>query len=357
MWVKDAIVKALGDVVGKIATGVQGVLAEELRGLVWREVRFGEATMHPVLMHLREKGSLVYQSGVCVYDCGYRVPVRALYRYKEHFVCIVRDGKEVSLYFSKALDFNKLRTQALTNPPSVYKGTHDGKTFDWFSVLIEDKDLQKGKEYIALESDLRKWLIGETIFRKAGLPHRRGWLLYGKPGNGKTTAIQKLAASNSMDISIPLWHKGRLCQNLGPGRGRKYFLLIEDIDTIFQGREALNTDANFGNFLNSIDGVDNLDDCVVVVTTNDLSAIDPALGRPRDETQWNSLSTRPGRIDRCIYFDNPDHEARLGIARKMLPEDEAARLAGEGDGLSVAQFSAIVRERAMEVLSEIIGQL
>lgn len=75
-----------------------------------------------------------------------------------------------------------------------------------------------------------------------------------------------------------------------------------------------------------------------------------------DETQWNSLSTRPGRIDRCIYFDNPDHEARLGIARKMLPEDEAVKLAGEGDGLSVAQFSALVRERAMEVVSEVVGE-
>ena len=32
------------------------------------------------------------------------------------------------------------------------------------------------------------------------------------------------------------------------------------------------------------------------------------------------------------------------------------KLAGEGDGLSVAQFSALVRERAMEVVSDMVGE-
>jgi hypothetical protein len=35
----------------------------------------------------------------------------------------------------------------------------------------------------------------------------------------------------------------------------KSFILIEDIDNIFRGREPLNPDADFGNFLNAIDGV------------------------------------------------------------------------------------------------------
>lgn len=218
---------------------------------------------------------------------------------------------------------------------------------------ITAKRLHLSKEHTALESDLQRWLQGETVFREAGLPHRRGWLLYGKPGNGKTTCVQQLAVKYDMHIDVPLFHKGRL---VTAPLSSKRFILIEDIDNIFRGREPLNPDADFGNFLNTIDGVNDLDNCIVVITTNDLSAIDPAIGRPRDETQWNSLSTRPGRIDRCIYFDNPDHEARLGIAKKMLPDDEAVKLAGEGDGLSVAQFSAIVRERAMEVVSEMVGE-
>jgi hypothetical protein len=39
-----------------------------------------------------------------------------------------------------------------------------------------------------------------------------------------------------------------------------------------------------------------------------------------------------------------------------VAQDEAVKLAGEGDGLSVAQFSAVVRERAMEVVSEMVGE-
>ena len=40
----------------------------------------------------------------------------------------------------------------------------------------------------------------------------------------------------------------------------------------------------------------------------------------------------------------------------MLLEDEAVKLAGEGDGLSVAQFSELVRERGMEVVSDMVGE-
>lgn len=363
MWFKDAIGKAVGEVVGKLVANVQGAIAEELRGQIWREVRFGKYNNHKALQHIRKYGVELYRSGTQI--CGELgvKPLRTLYRYRGHLLCITT-GEMTTLNYTRGLDFDKLCKLAdiASKVPTVSKVSIKNGAPDWNSRWLAVKDLHKGKEFLALERDLLRWLTGESVFRRAGLPHRRGWLLYGKPGNGKTSAIQQLAAAHGLNIVIPQFHKGNLhgsdCISGGSNSVSepKHFLLIEDIDNIFRGREPLNPDADFGNFLNTIDGVNDLDNCIVVITTNDLSAIDPAIGRPRDETQWNSLSTRPGRIDRCIYFDNPDHEARLGIARKMLPEDEAVRLAGEGDGLSVAQFSAVVRERAMEVVSEMVGE-
>lgn len=359
MWFKDAIGKAVGEVVGKMVANVQGAVAEELRGQVWREVRFGKYD-HNALQHIREYGVELYRSGTQIRGEYGLKPLRTLYRYQGHLLCITT-GETTTLNYTRGLDFDKLCKLADATAgrmPSVRKASIKDGIPDWDARWLAAKDLHKGKEFLALERDLLRWLTGESVFRRAGLPHRRGWLLYGKPGNGKTSAIQQLTAAHGLNIVIPYFHKGNLhgSDYMSGGSRPKRFLLIEDIDNIFRGREPLNPDADFGNFLNTIDGVNDLDNCIVVITTNDLSAIDPAIGRPRDETQWNSLSTRPGRIDRCIYFDNPDHEARLGIARKMLPEDEAARLAGEGDGLSVAQFSAVVRERAMEVVSEMVGE-
>jgi hypothetical protein len=361
MWFKDAIAKALGDVIGKWASEAQGVVAEEFRGLIWREVRFGAArtsSVMSVLSHLQTFGTMLYQSGTRSRESsGEITPIRVVYRYQGHFVCVYRTETTLNLYHTKGLDFDKLCKLAdatVIRRSVLWSGTTRKDSVEWNPRGLAVKDLHRGKEVLALETDLLRWLAGESVFRRAGLPHRRGWLLYGKPGNGKTSAIQQLAVAHNMSISIPTFARGHMY--LHTSTICKSFILIEDIDNIFRGREPLNPDADFGNFLNAIDGVNDLDNCIVVITTNDLSAIDPAIGRPRDETQWNSLSTRPGRIDRCIYFDNPDHEARLGIAKKMLPDDEAAKLAGEGDGLSVAQFSAIVRERAMEVVSEMVGE-
>ncbi len=359
MWVKDAVVKALGDVIGKMAVSAQSVLMEELRGHLWCEVRFSDHRPYILLDHLEKHGVELYRSGTRIQfpiDSQDPAPLRAVYRYQGHLVCVSRTEKTTTINHTKGLDFEKMKKLAhsVTSGSFVIGGSAKDDDIHWDRTDLVQKKLHKGREVLALEADLSRWLVGESVFRRAGLPHRRGWLLYGKPGNGKTSAIQQLAAEHRMNIYLPVFTQGRMV--FAQPRAGKHFFLIEDIDNIFRGREALKPNADFGNFLNTIDGVNDLDNCVVVITTNDLTAIDPAIGRPRDETQWNSLSTRPGRIDRCIYFDNPDHDARLGIAKKMLSDDEATRLATDGDGLSVAQFSAIVRERAMEVVSEMVGE-
>lgn len=363
MWFKDAVLKALGEAAGKFAAEAQALLVAEARGLVWRELKFEFVDHYPhslrmTLDHIRKYGKALYTGSAKVYNRTTPtdpIPTTAIYNYRGSLLLVRRyDWNNLSIFYPQSFDMGKLLRSSQVIAAAVYTGQYDRDgNLSHDSKQISPKHLHTGKEHIALEVDLQRWLQGEAVFREAGLPHRRGWLLYGKPGNGKTTCVQQLAVKYDMHIDVAMFKKGRLITS---PLSSKRFLLIEDIDNIFRGREPLNPDADFGNFLNSIDGVNDLDNCIVVITANDLSAIDPAIGRPRDETQWNSLSTRPGRIDRCIYFDNPDHETRLGIARKMLPEDEAVKLAGEGDSLSVAQFSALVRERAMEVVSDMVGE-
>lgn len=359
MGLKDYIGKAIGEAAGKFAIEMQTNLFTIAKGLVWKRWSVTENQYTYVAHKLKEIATPIHIG--CDYIAStFRVSPRfALYVHNGKLVLCRTVGDKWFIEYQKGYNITQLWDMAF----KVRCGVHSAVKVKGVGVSSDASDLvglhlSCGEETRALEKDLTVWLKSEEIFKKVGLPHRRGWLLYGKPGNGKTTAIKHLAFKYQMNILIPAWDKGGLLiPPMGGDDGCKYFLLFEDFDLTFRGRETLNSEANFATFLNVIDGVHRLNNCVVVITTNDLSAIDSAVGRPKDETQWNSLSTRPGRIDRCVYFDNPNLEARLGIARTMVDEQEAAKLAAEGEGLSVAQFSAIVRERAMEILSHTVSEV
>ena len=50
--------------------------------------------------------------------------------------------------------------------------------------------------------DVKKFIENEDYYKTKGLPYKRGYLLYGPPGSGKTSKIKSLANQYSMDIYI-----------------------------------------------------------------------------------------------------------------------------------------------------------
>lgn len=238
MWFKDAIGKALGEAAGKFATGAQALLASELRGLVWRELKFESIDYRPYgwqscLTHIRKYGNPLYVGSVSVYnntELGIPTHTTALFRYKNTFLLIRRyDQNNVSIFYPRGFDIGKMLRAASASSASTHLG-HFDKNGDVSHITkeIRAKHLHCGKEHTALESDLRRWLQGEAVFREAGLPHRRGWLLYGKPGNGKTTCVQQLAVKYDMHIDVALFHKGRL---ITAPLSTKRFILIKTLTT------------------------------------------------------------------------------------------------------------------------------
>jgi hypothetical protein len=206
-------------------------------------------------------------------------------------------------------------------------------------------------------TEIHNWKLSYAKCKERGLPWRRGWLLHGSPGNGKTQAVKLAAAVEKIGLA---------CINLNMSDAQLVavfkelvtpcIVLIEDIDDIIRGRQNIKDPTkgvSFSTLLNCIDGVNSRDGVVVAVTTNDLAAIDPALGRPRDEAHWNQLSTRPGRLDRCIRFDNPDLEGRIAIGKMLLNEAEAVTLAHAHEDVSLVQFQAICREAAFAKLQDL----
>jgi SpoVK/Ycf46/Vps4 family AAA+-type ATPase len=123
--------------------------------------------------------------------------------------------------------------------------------------------------------------------------------------------------------------------------------LIEDIDNVFNGRENVArknnpiplvlerkksdsqdskrppfTPLTFDCLLNCLDGVERVDGIFTVITTNDLSKVDPALGQPRrmQDGSVEFISTRPGRIDKAVELTYMEMADKKRMARRILGE-------------------------------------
>lgn len=187
------------------------------------------------------------------------------------------------------------------------------------------------------------WKQNEDWYRSRSIPWRRGWLLHGPPGTGKTALIR--AVAEDLDLPVFVYDLASLmneefqnawCHMLSQV---PCMAVIEDIDAVFDGRKNITgreQHLTFDCLLNCLDGIERCDGLFVVITTNRLDQIDSALGVP-DET---GKSSRPGRIDRTLYLGALTEKARRTIAARILqdaPELQES-VVRQGDGETAAQF-------------------
>lgn len=187
------------------------------------------------------------------------------------------------------------------------------------------------------------WKENEEWYRRRAIPWRRGWLLHGPPGTGKTALIRAIA--EDLDLPVFVYDLASL-MNEELQNAWSHMLsqvpclaVIEDIDAVFKGRRnttGREQHLTFDCLLNCLDGIERCDGLFVVITTNKLEHIDPALGLP-DES---GRSSRPGRIDRTLYLGPLTEAARRQIAARILVDCRQAQesVVRQGDGETAAQF-------------------
>jgi len=211
------------------------------------------------------------------------------------------------------------------------------------------------KAVMSALSEIKTWLANEKWFRSKGIPWRRGWLLHGQPGSGKSTLVRSIA----MEFDLPVYVldlSGMTNDSLASAwqdiqQNAPTIALIEDIDAIFDGRKnisAQNTTRDMLTFdclLNTISGVGNSDGVFLFVTTNHLEKLDPAIGVPKD-----GMSSRPGRIDRVIHLGLMDEPERRTVAQHILGDfcDLIEPTVEEGEGMTAAQFQHKCAALALE---------
>lgn len=189
-----------------------------------------------------------------------------------------------------------------------YGKTVEGKKFD--SLYFSQKH--------TLLNDIRKFTSKRELYTQLQVPFKRGYLFYGLPGNGKSSISFAIAEELKYDIYvvnpsnlIPDYF-GTAINSIPPNS----VVLIEDIDSFYNGREAINNNKiNFSTFINALSGVERKENIVTIFTTNHYSQLDPAL-------------VRAGRCDLALNLENPSIEIISSFLSDMFQEDihlESAR--------------------------------
>ncbi|MFO0959471.1 MAG: AAA family ATPase [Isosphaeraceae bacterium] len=184
------------------------------------------------------------------------------------------------------------------------------------SIVLADRMLED------LIADIREFLGAGSWYALRGVPHRRGYLLHGPPGNGKTSLVTAAAGELGLSVAVLSLHNKTMSDeslrtvvdSLPVGA----MLLIEDVDCAFGPKRKTGdeTGVTLSGLLNALDGVSSREGRILFLTTNHPERLDPAL-------------VRPGRVDRSLHLANttPDQARRLFLWFYAGREDAPAEVA------------------------------
>jgi cell division protease FtsH len=253
------------------------------------------------------------------------------------------------------------------------------KFIDGVKDIIEGKNFYRGKniefgrrlrflnlrakswDSIILDPGIKREIKANTIdflnkrelWGKYGIPSKRGILLAGEPGTGKTAICKALMAEASgitcittnaygLDDDDYITELYELAQDLSP-----CIVFIEDIDLVGQNREEFGYHKGSAllSLLTVLDGIEERKEIVTVATTNCVDMLDKA------------ISERPSRFDRVIRLARPSLEQRqelINLLGQKISMDEPTQdyIARNTEYCTPAQLQEVIYGLVIEHCDE-----
>jgi len=215
---------------------------------------------------------------------------------------------------------------------------------------------------IILSEEMRRVVAANSIellakaelFRRQGVPLKRGLLFWGPPGCGKSLCVKLLISKFPRSVYVTCSDLNKyadwgipeiydLARRLAP-----CLVVLEDLDVL--GGVDRNNHASrvLGQLLAELDGLETNQGIITVATTNELAVLD------------NALKNRPGRFDVRLHFPPPGHELRLQLLKaftknlNLAPDVNLAALSHkmEEGALSCAHVREVVTRGIIFAMDE-----
>jgi hypothetical protein len=186
--------------------------------------------------------------------------------------------------------------------------------------------------------------------RASGRSLKRGVLLYGLPGTGKTLTIMYLAGRMQDRTVLIMTGRGlglietvaKMARKLAPA-----MVVMEDVDLVAEERTmpGFRGAPFLFELLNEMDGLRDDQDVIFVLTTNRAELLEPA------------LAARPGRVDLVVELPLPDQDGRRRLielyARGLeLHEVDIPALVGRTEGATPAYIKELLRKSTLHALED-----
>ena len=267
--------------------------------------------------------------------------------------------KNSILYFKKFADDCKMDKKRL----KLYISSDDGGFFESIGSRpkrsLESVFLPKDKKTIIIDL-IGNFLKPTTIqrYEEYGINHKLTILFEGIPGTGKSSLIAALASHFNLNIAIISFtpkmtdvgfmrSMRSLSQKMNRSEDddeRDTLLVIEDMDCIFKERKSNDENRNmvtFSGILNTLDGITTSENQIVIMTTNHIEHLDPAL-------------IRPGRVDHIMRFDYAIKEQIKDIFTVYTKNDPNNN--NNNNNVKVQEFYEAVQKLNIKITTSLLQQ-